>query len=71
MERSRLLEFEGDISRVKEHVFDPGRLVGESIFKLALLPEGVTYVTQAFRERVEEAGLTGFAWDRPVWSSEA
>lgn len=47
--------------------FDVAELASETIFKLPQIPEVYEYVTDAFRQRVEEAGLTGFLWDRHVW----
>lgn len=55
---------------VERYAFDPRRLSGESIFKLRELPGLYKYVTDAFVERVREAGLTGFLFDRVVWEYE-
>ncbi len=58
----------GGIMAVDDYVFDPEGVVGETIFKLAVQPRGYEYVTDRFRDRVEQAGLTGFRWRPPVWS---
>ena len=57
----------GRIMSVEDYVFDPARVADETIFKLAILPRGFEYVTDRFRHRVEQAGLTGFRW-APVWT---
>ncbi len=71
LERERS-EFEyyddGRIMAVDEYVFDPEKVAGETIFKLAVQPRGYEYVTDRFRDRVEQAGLAGFRWRPPVWS---
>lgn len=53
---------------VDRYVFDAERLAEETIFKLSPLPDLYRYVTDRFRRRAEEAGLTGLVWDRCVWS---
>ena len=60
---------DGGIMEIVRHTFLPERLVGETIFKLP--QSGVyEYVTDPFVERVREAGLTGFLFDRIIWSSK-
>jgi len=68
-EESELVYFEssGRLMAIERFEFDPDSLVGETVFKLAQKPKGHEYVTDAFRRRVEEGGLTGFVWDRRVW----
>jgi len=61
---------DGGVMGVERYVFDPQRLSEETIFKLRDLPGLYTYVTDAFVERVQEAGLTGFRFDRVVWESD-
>lgn len=60
-------ESSGRIMRIVRHEFDADRLRGETLFRLAQKRKRKEYVTDAFRQRVEEAGLTGFLWDRLVW----
>jgi len=68
--KSELKRFESDgtIMRVERFEFDPGRLAGETVFKLAQMPEWHDFVTGAFMRRVQEAGLRGFSFDWRVWS---
>lgn len=69
VERSELDYYRsGGIMDVDRYVFDPATVARETIFKLAILPRSYEYVTDRFRARVEEAGLTGFRWKPPVWS---
>lgn len=72
-ERSRFKRFEdtGRIMRILRYEFDAGRLASETIFKIQQKPRSHEYVTASFRKRVEEAGLTGFTWDRCVWNEAA
>jgi hypothetical protein len=71
-ERSQFKYFsDGEIMRVERFEFDPAKLARETIFKLPQTPETYEYVTGIFRRRVEEAGLTGFAFDRRVWTPAA
>ena len=53
---------DGRIMDVDDYVFDPAKVADETIFKLAILPRRFDYVTDRFRDRVEQAGLTGFRW---------
>lgn len=53
--------------RVGRHEFDAERLRGETLFSVPQQPRRQEYVTDAFKQRVEEAGLSGFLWDRRVW----
>lgn len=61
---------DGGVMGVERYAFDPRRLSEGSIFKLRELPGLYKYVTDAFVERVREAGLTGFLFDRVVWEYE-
>jgi hypothetical protein len=61
-------ESSGRIMRVERFEFDPGRLAGETVFKLAQKPKWHDFVTGAFMRRVQEAGLRGFSFDWRVWS---
>ncbi len=61
-------ESSGRIMRVERFEFDPGRLAGETVFKLAQMPKWHDFVTGAFVRRVQEAGLRGFSFDWRVWS---
>lgn len=57
---------DGRIMWIDRYAFHAELLAGETIFKLA--PDPIhRYVTDAFRRRVEQAGLTGFVWDKRVW----
>ncbi len=58
----------GGIMSVEEYVFDTAAVAEETIFKLPIRTKTVEYVTDRFRDRVEQAGLTGFRWRPPVWS---
>lgn len=50
-----------------ERVALRGELVRDvPIFRLATIPQGRTFVNEAFRARVRDAGLTGFGL-KPVW----
>lgn len=60
-------ESSGRIMRIVRHEFDAEGLRGETLFRLAQKPKRQEYVTDAFKQRVEEAGLSGFVWDRRVW----
>jgi len=62
---------DGSIMRVERFEFDPDRLAGETVFKLAQLSASHKYATGAFVKRVHDAGLRGFAFDRRVWSPPA
>lgn len=55
----------GRIMTVREHVFHPVSLDGVSVFKLPELP-GSTYVTESFRDAIDEAGLRGLDFNL-VW----
>ena len=68
-ERSEFKYFsDREIMDIERYEFVPERLAGETIFKLPQIPEMYEYVTDPLVERVREQGLTGFAWDRKVWS---
>lgn len=70
-ERSELDLFgDGRVMDIDRHAFRPERLAGETIFRVAQAPDLWDYVTDAVRGRVENAGLTGFLWDRRVWSAD-
>lgn len=68
--RSELEYFEssGRIMDIARYEFIPERLVTETIFKLPQIPEMYEYVTDVFVGRVEERGLTGFVFNRCVWT---
>lgn len=57
---------DGRILGIDRWEFHSDRLAGETIFRPA---RKLIYpcVTDAFRERVEQAQLTGWVWDRQVW----
>lgn len=58
----------GRFGWIYKHVFVPAQVEGQEIFKLPQLRYGpVVYVTDRFCERVEAAGLRGFA-PVEVWS---
>lgn len=66
-QRSEIDYFDdGTVLAIDHYEFAPERLAGETIFKLAADPLGYEYVTDGFRDRVQEA-LTGFVFDRRVW----
>ena len=68
-ERSEILYLpSGGVMVIERYEFIPERLVGETVFKLPQTPETYAYVTDPFLRRVEEAGLTGFLFELPVWS---
>jgi hypothetical protein len=69
-ERSDVARFKssGRIMDIDRYEFDPERLSGETIFKLAQRPRSQYYATDEFRVRVEEAGLTGFDFRQRIWS---
>jgi uncharacterized protein DUF1629 len=71
-EASELKHFPTDpsrIMRIVNYVFDPKRLAGETIFRLAQQPRGRAYITDAFVRRVRETGLRGLELDDPVWTA--
>jgi hypothetical protein len=58
----------GRFAWLYKHVFVPARVEGQEIFKIPQLRYGpVVYVTDRFCERVEAAGLRGFA-PVEIWS---
>ena len=70
-QRSQLAYFsDGGLMDIDRYEFDRGRLADETIFKLRQIPEVYEYVTGEFRRRVEQAGLSGFTFDRRVWSAQ-
>lgn len=56
----------GRISRILRHAFKPDRVKDELIFKIPQTPRRA-FVTDRFVKLVNDAGLTGFAFE-PVWS---
>jgi len=67
--RSELAFFRsGRIMDVDRYEFHSSKLSADAIFKLPQIPEMYTFVTDAFRERVDQEGLTGFIFDRQVWT---
>lgn len=70
--RSEIKRFrDGGILRIQRHAFEETRLAGETIFKLVQKPAGYDYVTDEFRRHAEQAALTGFLWERRVWTRRA
>lgn len=68
-ERSEVLYLpSGGVMEVDRYELIGERLEGEAIFKLPQLRVYDPFVTDGFRQRVEEAGLTGLQWKEPVWS---
>lgn len=59
----------GRLMSIDRYAFVPEKLVGETIFKLVDQPKVHEYVTDAFVDRVQEAGLTGLLFPK-VWNSE-
>jgi hypothetical protein len=72
-ERTKFAHFpsSGRIMAIERYEFISDRLAEETVFKLPQMPETYAYVTDAFIRRVEEAGLTGFRFERRVWSGPA
>ena len=56
----------GRISRILRHAFKPDRVKDELIFKIPQTPRRA-FVTDRFVKLVNDAGLTGFAFE-PIWS---
>ena len=68
-DRSAYVYYDADrIMKVDDYVFDPDKVEAETIFKLPIRPKTFEYVTDGFRHRVEQAGLTGFRLKAPVWT---
>lgn len=66
--QSEFKRFEsGRIMDIVQHVFQPEKLAGLTIFKLPYMRVSRVYVTDDFVRRVQETGLTGFDF-RPAWS---
>jgi hypothetical protein len=61
-------ETDGRIMEVDRYELRAEAVEGLSIFKMSPLPDRYVYVTTAFVERVASANLTGFKFDRKVWS---
>ncbi len=69
-ERSELAYFRtGRVMAVDRYEFDQRKLVGDTIFKIIQKRRSSKYVTDLFRRRAEEAGLSGFLWGPPVWTA--
>lgn len=72
LEHSQIERFpsSGRIMVIERHVFDPARLTGAALFRLAELdgPSPI-YVSDAFRDRVLAGGVTGLDFRR-VWSTD-
>jgi hypothetical protein len=64
-QRSKLIRHAGRVMQVSRFELRPERL-GAPIFRLATIPRSDPFVTEAFRERVLAAGLTGVT-TKPVW----
>lgn len=70
LERSQIQYFsDGSVMDVQQYEFIAERLMGVPIFKLPQLAVSDVFVTDAFVQRVQDCGLTGFLF-RPVWSDE-
>jgi hypothetical protein len=69
-EKSEIKRFEssGRIMRIVRHKFLIEQLSGLVIFKIPEVPDMDVFVTEAFIQRVQEAGLTGFEFE-VAWSS--
>ncbi len=69
-QRSEFAYFpDGGILDIDRYQFLSQQLAAETIFKLAAVRRVYHYVTDTFRQRVEQTGLTGFRWERPVWQA--
>ncbi len=69
-QRSELAYFRsGRVMAVDRFEFDSRELAGETIFKITQEPRSAEYVSALVRRRAEEAGLTGFLWEPPVWTA--
>jgi hypothetical protein len=70
VERSEVKRFRsGRIMRVLRYELRREAIEPAAIFKL-VEPRPDVYVTDAFRDAVEAAGLEGLDWDRLVWSDD-
>ena len=58
------------VMRFQKFAFYEEKLKGNYIFKLIEHPKSAIYVTDEFRQRVVDSGVTGFDFDL-VWDSEA
>jgi hypothetical protein len=69
--RSDIRRFDdGRIFNIRQEVFNPELLQGETIFKLAIWPKGFRiYVTDPFVDAAAREGITGMRLDR-VWPPE-
>lgn len=56
--------------RIVDYHFVPEELEGHNIFRLLDRPKGFSFVSDAFKERVEECGITGCDFHL-VWDSES
>jgi hypothetical protein len=66
---SELVRFsDGKIMDIKRFIFQADRLTDIDIFKLPQMPLGKIFVTDKFVRVVQEAGLTGFAFEL-VWTA--
>lgn len=68
VERSGIVHFDdGSILAIERHVFDASRIGTAEIFKLPMRASAV-YMTDAFVERVRQAGLRGVSF-KALWRS--
>ncbi|KNF07337.1 hypothetical protein CLPU_18c00190 [Gottschalkia purinilytica] len=70
-EKSEYKTFEDSkkIMRFEKYVFKEECVKGNNIFKIVDEPKSKVFVSDKFREKVLESGLTGFKFDL-VWDSE-
>lgn len=67
LERSKIDWLDEDrILYIERYVFEPEKVEGRHIFKISQQPFSFVYVTEAFRQAVEESGLQGLALEK-VW----
>lgn len=59
----------GNIMSIKKAVFKKDRIEGQHIFKLHDCPKNPIFVSDTFKETVEQAGLKGFRFEE-VWNSD-
>jgi hypothetical protein len=59
---------DGRVMHVVHYEFHPGKVVGETIFKIPQ-QRGRIYVTDSFVRRVNEGGLMGFSF-KELWSDQ-
>lgn len=63
-EQSDLVRFsDGKIMDIRRYVFDRDKLTNGDLFKIPQTPQGKVFVTDKFKEAVQEAGLTGYVFE--------